>query len=479
LSLNWKEIDLILEELDLPGSFIRQIHQPGYSSLVFDLYRRKQNRSESIKLFISLSNPHCRIHSLSRKIPNPERPLRFASFLRACIRNGRIVSAEQIAGERIIKIKVAREQGSYDLWIRLWASAANLIVTDGEGKILDAFYRRPKRKEISGGYYRPEVREKKQDHGAYEVRDFPGEGSFNERVERTFFEGEEEEEKQALRRKVLRELKARENAIRIRLKKLEGKRGEYAGVERFRELGDLIKSSLHKIKKRDRWLTVTDYLHGNKEVDIELDPQNSPAENAENYYRLYKKTKKAAGRLEDELEELKAGLSSIASDEDRLFHETNLAVLRSMGRSSARTGRKDVSMPGLVFAAHGHRFLVGRTALENDTLLRSHVSGNDYWFHARDYAGAYVFVKAVKKTGGALKGKSIPLEAMLDAGNLALFYSKGRNSGQGNIYYTRVKYLRRTRGGKKGLVIPTQEKNLFIKADPQLLEKLRGSRGLY
>ena len=114
--------------------------------------------------------------------------------------------------------------------------------------------------------------------------------------------------------------------------------------------------------------------------------------------------------------------------------------------------------------------MIGRTALENDLLLRKYVQGNDYWFHSRDYPGSYVFVKSLKQ-------KSVPLQVMLDAENLALFYSKGKESGRGDVYYTQVKYLRRAKKGKKGKVIPTQEKNLYIVLDLKRIENLKNSSG--
>jgi len=64
----------------------------------------------------------------------------------------------------------------------------------------------------------------------------------------------------------------------------------------------------------------------------------------------------------------------------------------------------------------------------------------------------------------------------LDAGNLAIFYSKGRNNAEGDLFYTQVKYLRRAKNGPKGLVIPTQEKNLHIKLDENRLRKLESCR---
>ena len=112
---------------------------------------------------------------------------------------------------------------------------------------------------------------------------------------------------------------------------------------------------------------------------------------------------------------------------------------------------------------------MGRTARENDALLRRHVKGNDYWLHTRDFPGGYVFIRS-------LSGKSVPLEVLLDAGNLALFYSKGRTGGKGELYYTQVKYLRRAKDGKTGLVLPTQEKNLSIVLDRKRLDRLQSSQ---
>ena len=69
-------------------------------------------------------------------------------------------------------------------------------------------------------------------------------------------------------------------------------------------------------------------------------------------------------------------------------------------------------------------------------------------------------------------GKSVPLEVLLDAAMLAIHYSKARKAGKADLYYTQVKYLRRAKGGPKGLVIPTQEKNLSVVLDEERLRWL-------
>ncbi|MFW5688238.1 MAG: NFACT RNA binding domain-containing protein [Spirochaetota bacterium] len=142
-----------------------------------------------------------------------------------------------------------------------------------------------------------------------------------------------------------------------------------------------------------------------------------------------------------------------------------------VAESAPRTGREERSepTPGLQFESNGFRLLVGRNARENDELLRRHVRGNDVWLHARDFPGGYVFVKS-------RRGKSVPLDVLLDAGNLAVHYSRAKTNGRADLYYTQVKFLRRAKEGPKGLVLPTQEKNLHVVVDEERLARLLGNR---
>ena len=121
------------------------------------------------------------------------------------------------------------------------------------------------------------------------------------------------------------------------------------------------------------------------------------------------------------------------------------------------------------YNVNGWLILVGRDANENDELLRRHVKGSDMWLHTRDCPGGYVFVKY-------RAGKTIPLDILLDAGNLAVYFSKARKNGKADLYYTQVKHLRRAKNGPKGLVLPTQEKNLSVVLDSARLKRLELER---
>jgi len=489
-SLNWKEIDLVLEELALAGCFVQEIHQPRHDRLVLHLFRS----GRQFAVLVSLSSRFPRLHILTEKLANPGTPLRFASFLRARIRGGKIETAEQLRsesdpslGERIVRAGIRRGDESMVLWIRLWGAAANALLTDADGTILDAFYRRPKRGEISGAPFDPRGSGKARPREAagvvqrvpgprreprpasdYAVRELPGEGSFNERLEAYFrdFEGRDDREKAAAQAEA--ELEMSENKLFANLEKLRSRLSEYGNLERFRELGDLLTSSLHLLRKGERWIRVQDYYHGDAEVEIELRPDFTPAQNAESYYERHRKARLGRGKVEKEIADLEATLSRIRAQREALASNPDpQSLVRTAQRAAqARKPLRDAGTPGLVFYSPPYRILVGRTAAENDTLLRSRVRGNDWWFHARDWPGAYVFVKAQP-------GKSLPLETMLDAAALAVHFSKGKTSGQGDVYYTQVKYLRRAKGAKRGTVLPTQEKNLHVKLDPVRIERLK------
>jgi predicted ribosome quality control (RQC) complex YloA/Tae2 family protein len=475
-SLNWREIDLVLAELGLEGCLIQEIHQPVHDRLVLHLFRA----GSAFMVLVSLAPRLPRMHLLTEKIVNPEKPYRFATFLRARIRGGRIESAVQVRagnsrpgaeapGERIVRIAVARGGERAVLWIRLWGSAANAILTDDSGAILDAFYRRPKKGEISGKPYTLPARASPPAAGKeYTIRDLPGPGLFNERLEELFRDAEASGNVERAAAEADAELEMSENKILSNMSKLAARLREYASVERFRELGDLVMAALHTITKGDRWLTTEDFFHGGAPVTIELRPECTPAQNAEAYYERHRKARLGKGSVEEELGRLAATLERIKAQRASLAENPDAATLARAARSAARarTPLQDAGTPGLVFHSPPFRIIVGRTAAENDELLRRKMRGNDWWFHARDWPGAYVFVKSAP-------GKSLPLETMLDAAMLAVHFSRGKLSGQGDVYYTRVKYLRRAKGGRTGTVLPTQEKNIHVQLDPSRIDWLK------
>ncbi|MDR2136509.1 MAG: NFACT RNA binding domain-containing protein [Treponema sp.] len=451
MSLNWKEIDCVLSELELEGCQIQKALQSAFDVIAL----RVHGRGASKTVLVSLSPGACRIHETFRAVPKSDKPLRFAEFLNSRITNGWIEEAVQLGDNRIVRLRVRRG-------------------------------------EQTGGRYAPE--ETLAPHGPggrdFSVRDFrpnpAGEGcpskegrpseegrpdggrdpSYNERVDAFYAEQGGGLSLESLREQVRRNWEGKIGRLSASLEKLKAKEGDFASAENLKQYGDIILAGLSRIAPGDRWLEAEDFYRGGR-VRIQLEEGLDGPGQAERYYERYRKAKRGLEDVRQEIARGEAELLKLEEAMNALLAETNPLVLqkimRGAGPAPALPG--DRKRPGLSFRRNDWLIIVGRDAAENDALLRRHVKGNDLWLHARDYPGAYVFVKY-------RSGKTVPLDILLDAGNLAIFYSKGRNNGEGDLFYTPVKYLRRAKDGPKGLVIPTHEKNLRVKTDEGRLREL-------
>ena len=485
MSLNWKEINLILDELDLAGAQIQGAAQSAFDVLGLRLHKKGTTR----QLLIALNPGACRMHETFRPLPKSDRPLRFAQFLNSRIVNGWIEEAAQLGDNRIVRLLVRRGDNRFRLYARLWSNAANCIVTDDEGNVLDAMRRLPKKGEVSGGRYTPEEkREESKEQGEkggegrgreYAIREFAGSasGSFNEKIDAWYAERGGALSLEALREQARRNCERSMARLQAALDKLRAKEAEFAAADRLREYGDIILANIAVIRPGDEWLEADNFFAGDAgaggKIRIKLDPHKGPSAQAELYYGQYSKAKKGLADVRLEIQAGERELGEIEQKLARLLAEENPLVLAKLLKTGGAKPKgavdRDAKRPGLSFRRGEWVLIVGRDAAENDALLRRHVKGGDLWLHARDFPGAYVFIRQ-------RPGKTFPLDILLDAGNLAIFYSKGRNSGEGDLFYTQVKYLRRAKNGPRGLVIPTQEKNLHVRLDEQRLKELESCR---
>ena len=461
MSLNSPEIDQILEELDLPGQHVQKIIQSDFRNLYFQIFRPPQ----AWWLRICLENPWVRLHATSRPPRAKRSHQRFEDFLWARIKGGRIAAAEHLFHDRIVRIDVDRSGERTLLYLRLWGTKANIIVTDPAGVILDAFFRKPAQGIETGATFEPTP--PTGETKPRTPRAVEGDRTLNEQVEQEYRDLEIARDRELLTNRCRRALEKQERRTTARLAEIDAGRAQQGVQDRNRHFGDLILANMHNAAPGGRWLEAEDYLDENRVVRIELNPTKTAAENANGYYDRAKRAEESAAYLDSSAAALRAQLERIRSQLASI-EDLELPELRELARDLEQRRKQDkggTELPGLEFESHGFRILVGRNARENDHLLRRATRGNDWWFHTRDYPGGYVFVRN-------RAGKSIPLEVLLDAGNLALFFSKARPAEKADLYYTQVKYLRRAKDGPQGLVLPTQEKNLTVQLDQERLSRL-------
>jgi predicted ribosome quality control (RQC) complex YloA/Tae2 family protein len=70
--------------------------------------------------------------------------------------------------------------------------------------------------------------------------------------------------------------------------------------------------------------------------------------------------------------------------------------------------------------------------------------------------GAHVVIK----TAG--RPEEVPQEVLEQAARLAAYYSKGRDSTKVPVMFTKVKYLRKPKGAKPGLVLVRREEGTLL-----------------
>ena len=505
MSLNCAEIDKILEELDLEGSYIQKVVQSSYSVMVLYLYKTRP-----MSLVICLGPGACRLHETTRKIPKFDKPLRFMELLRSRLRGAKITEAVQLNNDRIVRLSLETSSGMLYLYIRLWSGAANMLLVDN-GIIVDAFYRRPSRHEVSGEPWQPLPGESEatttQTFGnepsaaagseskavaesvsttvspiaadkpvkTYTIRSYDTSKTFNEAIDEWYARQAPVLSLEALRAEAERFYGLKIEKISRALEKLEAKKHSFLQADTLKHQGDLLLANLYRIPQGTSSVELEDYAADNRIIRIALDPRKTAQENAAGYYERYKKAVSGLEALTDDIEASKRTLAALNEELAKLRVEENPYLIEKvLHKRKIPVQRKQAAQekerPGLTFYHDGWILYVGRTAAENDELLRHHVRGKDMWLHVRDYSGGYVFIKNKN-------GKTVPLPVLIAAGNLAVFYSKARRNGQADLYYTAVKDLRRAKNAPKGTVLPSNEKNLSIKLDPVVLKQLEQSRG--
>jgi predicted ribosome quality control (RQC) complex YloA/Tae2 family protein len=393
---------------------------------------------------------------------------RFVQFCRANLEGGKVVSARQVSGDRLVCIVLDNHGTILNLYLRFYSGpGANVIVTDSQQVILDLLYRRPRRDETSGSVFLlPPGKPDKE--GTFPVRERK-EGSFNRQIEDEYAKSSNDETLAQVRQQVMTKRDREIRQLQATVHSLKRKMTESGKFETFKLYGDLLSSNVHLVAAHQDSVMAEDWNTGRK-IPIPLDTRLSPSENITAYYERYQKAKGTYENARTEFERAARELEDTTTRYEQLLAPTGnetrdiQRLRRELGHATAD---KPVVAPsvGLTIKSGAFTLLVGRNAKENEQLLRRYAKGNDYWMHTRDYPGGYVFIKYQK-------GKTVPLEVLLDAANLALVFSKGKKAGKADLYYTQVKYLRKVKGAKAGLVLPTQEKNLSVVLDEQRLARL-------
>ncbi|MCI8786110.1 MAG: fibronectin/fibrinogen-binding protein [Eubacterium sp.] len=243
--------------------------------------------------------------------------------------------------------------------------------------------------------------------------------------------------------------------------------------ETYKIYGELLNTYGYGLKEGAKSLEALNY-YTNEMITIPLNGDLSASENAKKYFDRYGKLKRTYEALTELVRETKAEidhLESIATALDIAVLEEDLVQIKEeltdfgyirKKRNEKRT--KSKSKPFHYISSDGFHMYVGKNNFQNDELTFQFSSGSDWWFHAKGMPGSHVIVKT--------DGKELPDATFEEAGKLAGYYSKGKDSEKVEIDYLQRKHVKKPNGSAPGFVVYYTNYSLTIHPDITGIEQL-------
>ena len=247
-----------------------------------------------------------------------------------------------------------------------------------------------------------------------------------------------------------------------------------AKADTLRLYGELLQANLWAIHKGDRQVTVQNYYTG-EDVTIRLDPRLGGNENAQKYFRDYKKKQTAHAMLqkllvegEAEIEYLRTVLYEVESAPGEMALNEIRAELKSQGylKYYKQRDRKQKPADFLRYtSSDGFEILVGRNNLQNDKLTLHTARGKDLWFHVQKAPGSHCVVMS--------RGEDIPDTTKQEAAELAVLHSSQNGGAKVAVDTTEVKNIWKANGAKPGMVLYEVYTTVYVTPREGLEEQLK------
>lgn len=261
-------------------------------------------------------------------------------------------------------------------------------------------------------------------------------------------------------------------------RRLNAQRAELAASEDREELrirAELINAYQYTLEKGAPFYDVENYYDENRILRIPADPALTPARNAQKYYKEYRKAQTAQRVLTEQIAAGEQELQYIESVFDALSRsqsERELAEIREelaaggyLKRRRSAKQKAPKALPPMEFCTDdGFSILVGRNNVQNDKLSLKMAAKNDLWLHTKNIPGSHVILV----TGG----REPSGEALVQAAQLAAWFSRARESSSVPVDYTPVRMLRKPQGARPGKVIYDTYRTLSVRPSGELAQRL-------
>lgn len=444
---------------------------------------------DSNYLYINFEPSAPRIYLTKRRVRDLEKQSKnqtpFVLFLRKRLANAVLQTIEKLESERILRFSLsARDEldqtENYSLIVQLTGRSANLFLLDKNDFILDAARENSGAgQEIADKYAPPFRDEKILDAETRRRRDaeiFP-QGKFatlSEALDEYFLEKETEKVFQAransARSKLNQELTKRERLV----KKLKQDLENHGDAAKWKRFGDLLLANLATATRDGDKVFVTDFFDENvPTIVIKAEENLSLTEAAEKFFKRYTKARNAQAEISKRLEIAGKEIDILRLQKERIeaaIAEGDEGFLSEIaGEKPEKLAVKSKEKQTANFkgarsykSSDGFEILVGKGAKDNDFLTFRIAKSSDLWMHAADYPGSHVVVKNPNR-------QEIPQKTLLEAAQVAAFFSHAREQPKVAVHYTQKKFVNKPKGASAGLVSLASFKTILV--EPKIIEK--------
>lgn len=237
--------------------------------------------------------------------------------------------------------------------------------------------------------------------------------------------------------------------------------------DKYKIYGDLLMANLYNMEQGQKNIEVQNYYEENvPTIKITLDPQLTPSQNAQKYYKKYNKAKtaevEAARQIENaknDLEYLESTLAAVETADSESDLNAIRAELIAEGYLNRKVNQKKqkqaASKPMHFVSSDGFDIYVGKSNMQNDYLTLKFANSSDLWFHTKNIHGSHTVIKLGID-------KDVPKSTIIEAAQIAAYYSKGRESSQVPVDFTQIKNVRKPNGSKPGMVIYDNYNTIYV-----------------
>lgn len=226
----------------------------------------------------------------------------------------------------------------------------------------------------------------------------------------------------------------------------------------YRLKADIIMANLYTLKHFGTKVVLKDYT-SDSDVEIDMDETLSAVENANRYYKLYNKAKRAADI---------AKTLSLETSNELIYYQELFYSIENAGcyqnlieikqevlpdvQQTKKAKEKQINI--LKTEINGFAVYIGKNNKQNDYIYSKLSSPDDLWFHVLNTPGSHILIKTDKKTPDS--------DTLLRVAQLAKQYSSAKNSSKTSVVYTMRKYIKRPLNTKSGFVVFKNEQEIVV-----------------